>query len=224
MPALEPAGLVKRIVQKHFGRAVLLQPAHHRTPYLNPSRAPFLNPRERGTAGVHDLGAKLRKGRKVPEHHGMVQRTLVRLYLATVQIGLAVVPERPARTHIGVRVLQTEEVIAAYPAVFVPVLPVCRVHEKFRHVPLKVVHHEPRPPARKHRRVRDRAAAAKKVVKHHPRWQVRHYFGGNPRLAAPVWQSVSHAFRFFRNIATCLSVHYYVMHLLQVAPYQRLKT
>ncbi len=144
-----------------------------------------------GAAAV-GMDTELFHRREVAQHPCIVQRLLPRLYLLRVEIILLVVAEAPAAGHVGVCVLQCEEVLPADPPPLVAVLSVYAVQKEAQPLPVQVVGEVSREPAVQQHLVRHGAAAGKEVVEVLSRGDGLHEVTHNHVLASLVGYSVVH--------------------------------
>ena len=174
------AGFIQRIVHKHLFRPVFPQPRCNRASYRDPPLAPVVNVAQNPPAGTAHLRTEFTKRLEIIEHDGIMQGTLVRLYLTPIHICLRIVPETPAAAHISIRIFQRKEILAAYPTALITIFPTDCIDKQFGHIALNVVDDIPVPPPRNHRRVRHGTAAREKVIQCRPRWKMLHYVRGYP--------------------------------------------
>ncbi len=142
---------------------------------------------------------QLAGGLVVGVEHGVVDGTLQRLDVLRVEVVAHVVAERPDDGHVGVGVLQAEEVLAAYPARLVVVLARQRVLEELHWPPVDVVDMHVGPLLAQQCRMGHGAAPAEQVHEAVALRQQRDDALGQLVLRAHIGQSVFHVGVSFRS-------------------------
>ena len=124
------------------------------------------------------------------QHDGIMARFLILFDFTSVKIVLKIVSKAPTTSHIRVGVLKSEEIITAYPSLFIPVSAVRCVDEKlwnviYVHDKVALVF------ALRHRTMCDGTPTSKKVNQPFAFWQdFIHNSFGNTRFASSIWYSV----------------------------------